>query len=153
MDERHQEVQLRPAPEVVGFFRSRRVLHDRICHRLHELWLGVQSIQAVPAVRVLHVQKVYRFHIKAMLPEIRRKTFKKFALGIRNERGLAALGAAHEERDDEPAGLAAARCADAEQVIIVSGDHPVRRVERISIRIIRMLFDFAEDHPLRLARG
>ena len=48
-----------------------------------------------------------------MLPEIWGKTFKKLALRIRDECGLAALGAAHEERDDEPAGLAAARCADA----------------------------------------
>ena len=63
---------------------------------------------------MLHVQKVHSFHIEAVLPEIRGKTFKKFALGIRDERGLAALGAAHEERNDEPAGFSAARRADAE---------------------------------------
>ena len=87
-----------------------------------------------------------------MLPEIRRKTFKKFPLGIRDERGLAAFRAAHEERNDKASGLAAARRADAEQVIIVPSDHPVRRVERVSIRVVRMLFDFAEDHALRFAR-
>jgi len=101
---------------------------------------------------MLHVQKVHSFHIEAVLPKIRGKTFKQFSLGIRDERGLAALGAAHEERNDEPAGLAAARCADAEQIVVVSGNHPVRCIERVSIRIIRMLFDFAEDHALRFAR-
>ena len=88
-----------------------------------------------------------------MLSKIRGEPFKQLALRIRNERGLAALGAAHEERDDEPAGLAAARCADAEQIVVVSGNHPMRGIERVSIRIIRMLFDFAEDHALRLACG
>ena len=88
-----------------------------------------------------------------MLPEIRRKTFKKFPLGIRDERGLAAFRAAHEERNDKASGLAAARRADAEQVIIVPGNHPVRGIECVSVRIVRMLFDFAEDHALRLACG
>ena len=101
---------------------------------------------------MLHVQKVHSFHIEAVLPKIRGEPFKQLALRIRNERGLAALGAAHEERDDEPAGLAAARCADAEQIVVVPGNHPVRGIERVSIRIIRMLFDFAEDHALRPAR-
>ena len=87
-----------------------------------------------------------------MLPEIWRKAFKKLALGIRNERGLTALCAAHEERDDKASGLAAARCADAEQIVVVPGNHPMRRIERVSIRIVRMLFDFAEDHALRPAR-
>ena len=114
MDERHQEVQLRPAPEVVGLLRPRRILHDRIRYRLHELRLCVKAIQTVPAVRVLHVQKIHSFHIEAMLPEIWGKTLEKFALGVRDERGLAALGAAHEERNDEPAGFSAARRADAE---------------------------------------
>ena len=91
-----------------------RVLYDRVGYRLHELRLGVQTVQAVPAVRVFHVQKVHSFHIEAMLTEIRRKTFKKFALGIRDECGLAALRAAHEERDDKASGFAAARRADAE---------------------------------------
>ena len=49
-----------------------------------------------------------------MLPEIRGKTFKQLALGIRDECGLAALRAAHEERDDKASGFAAARRADAE---------------------------------------
>ena len=114
MNERHEQIQFCPAPEVVGFLRPRRVLHDRICYRLHELRLGVQTVQTIPAVRMLHVQKVYRFHIKAVLSEIRRKTFKKLTLGIRDERGLAALCAAHEERDDKASGFAAARRADAE---------------------------------------
>ena len=153
VDERHQEVQLRPAPEVVGLLRPRRVLHDRVGHRLHELRLGVQTIQAVPAVRVFHVQEVHSFHIKAVLSKIRGEPFKQLALRIRNERGLAAFGTAHEERDDKASGLAAARCADAEQIVVVPGDHPVRSVERVSIRIVRMLFDFAEDHALRLACG
>ena len=49
-----------------------------------------------------------------MLTEIWGKTFKKLALRIRDERGLAALCAAHEERDDKASGFAAARRADAE---------------------------------------
>ena len=127
-------------------------MYDRVGYRLHELRLGVQTIQTVPAVRVFHVQKVHRFHIKTVLSKIRGKTFKKFALGIRNERGLAALGAAHEERDDKASGLAAARRADTEQIVVVTGDHPMCGIECVSIRIIRMLFDFAEDHALRFAR-
>ena len=88
-----------------------------------------------------------------MLPEIWGKTFKQFSLCVRDKRGLAAFGTAHEERDDKASGFAAARCADAEQVIIVPSDHPVRCVERVSVWVIRMLFDFSEDHALRLARG
>ena len=87
-----------------------------------------------------------------MLPEIRGKTFKKLTLGVCDERGLTALRTAHEERDDKASGFAAARRTDAEQVIVVSGNHPVRGIECVSIRIIRMLFDFAEDHALRFAR-
>ena len=102
---------------------------------------------------MLHVQEIHSFHIKTVLPEIRGKTFKKFTLGVRDERRLAALCAAHEERDNKASGLAASRRADAEQIIVVPGDHPVRGIERVSIRVIRMLFDFAEDHTLRLARG
>ena len=63
---------------------------------------------------MLHVQKIHSFHIEAMLPEIRGKTFKQFSLGVRDECGLAALCAAHEKRDDKASGLAAARRADAE---------------------------------------
>ena len=114
VNERHEQIQFCPAPEIVGLLRPRRVLHDRVGYRLHKLRLGVQTVQTVPAVRMLHIQKVYRFHIEAVLPEIRGKTFKQFSLGVRNERGLTALCAAHEERNDEPAGLTAARRADAE---------------------------------------
>ena len=114
VDERHEQIQLCPAPEVVGFLWPRRVLHDRVGDRLHKLRLGVQTIQAVPAVRVFHVQEVHSFHIKAVLSKIRGEPFKQLALRIRNERGLAALGAAHEERNDKASGFAAARRADAE---------------------------------------
>ena len=102
---------------------------------------------------MFHVQKVYRFHIKAVLSEIRRKTFKKLTLGIRDERGLTAFCAAHEERDNKASGLAAARRADAEQIVVVSCNHLMCGIERISVRVVRMLFDFAEDHTLCLARG
>ena len=37
--------------------------------------------------------------------------------------------------------------------IIVSSNHPMRGIECVSVRIIRMLFDFSEDHALRFARG
>ena len=114
VDERHQEVQFCTTPEVVGFLWPRRILHDRVGYRLHELRLCVKTVQTVPAVRMLHVQKVYRFHIEAVLPEIWGKTFKQFSLGVRNERRFAALCAAHEERDDKASGFAAARRADAE---------------------------------------
>ena len=63
VDESHQQIKFRPCPEVVGFTRGGGVCYYGICDGLHKLWLCIQPIQAVPAVGVLHVEKVYGLYV------------------------------------------------------------------------------------------
>ena len=70
VDEGHKQIQLRPAPEVVRLLGAGGVLDNGVGHRLHQLGLLVQGVQAVPAVRVGHVQKVHRPDAVAMIFEI-----------------------------------------------------------------------------------
>ena len=72
MDERHEQIQLRPAPEVVRLFWAGGVLDNRVCHRLHQMSLLLQGVQAVPAIRVGHIQKVDRLDVVALFPKVRR---------------------------------------------------------------------------------
>lgn len=70
MNERHQQIQLRAAPEVVRLPGTGSVLNDRVGHRLHQFRFRVQRVQTVPAVRVSHVQEIDGFDVKAHLFEV-----------------------------------------------------------------------------------
>ena len=50
VDQGHQEIQLRTAPEVVGLFGAGGVLDDGVGHRLYQICFRVQSIATVPAI-------------------------------------------------------------------------------------------------------
>ena len=77
VDEGHKQVQLRPAPEVVRLLGAGGVLDDGVGHRLHQLGLLIQGVQAVPAVRVGHVQKVHRPDAVAVFLEVGGHFFQK----------------------------------------------------------------------------
>ena len=70
MNQRHEQVQLRAAPEVVRLPWAGGILDDGVCYRLGQLRLPVQPIQAVPAIRVGHVQKVHRLDVVAVFLEV-----------------------------------------------------------------------------------
>ena len=72
VDERHEQVQLCTAPEVVCLIRPGSVLDNGIGHRGHEVWVGVQIGKTVPAIRMGHVQEVDCLNVKALFPKIRR---------------------------------------------------------------------------------
>ena len=121
VDECHEQVQLRTAPEVVGLIRPGGVLDNGVGHCGHKVGIGVQIGQTVPPIRVSHIQKVDCLHVKASFPKIRRKHFKQLALWVcgndRLQMGLcavtaalrqapaASLCAAHEEGYDKTPGL------------------------------------------------
>ena len=77
VDQRHEEIQLRAAPEVVCLTGPRGVLDDGVGHRLGQLGVLVQPIQAVPTVGVGHVQEVHRLDVVAVLFEIGGQLFKE----------------------------------------------------------------------------
>ena len=162
VDECHEQVQLGTAPEVVSLVGSRGVLDDGVGHGGHKVGIGVQIGQTVPPIRVSHIQKVDRLHVKASFPKIRRKHFKQLALRVggndRLQMGLgavsaakrhstvASLGAAHEEWYDEAPGLVRARGADAQYVIVLTGLHAVGHIGGVFIRVIRVCLDAAQQH-------
>ncbi len=153
MDQRHEEIQFRAAPEVVRLPWARGVLDNGVGHRLSQLGFLVQSIQAVPAIGVGHVQEVHRLDVVAVLFEIGGQLFKEFSLRICHKNRLFSLGAAHQKWNDEPPGFAAARRADAQQVVVVSRYHAVSGVEGVLVRVIRALLVFAQHHALYLGHA
>ena len=50
VDQGHQEIQLRTAPEVIGLFGAGGILDDGVGHRLYQIRFCVQSIETVPAI-------------------------------------------------------------------------------------------------------
>ena len=50
VDQGHQEIQLRTAPEVIGLFGAGGILDDGVGHRLHQIRFRVQAIETVPAI-------------------------------------------------------------------------------------------------------
>ena len=121
VDERHEQIQLSTAPEVVCFIGTGGILDDGVGHRAHKVWVGVQTGQTVPSIRMGHIQEVDCLDVKAFFPKIRRKHFKQLALWVcgndRLQMGLcavtaalrqapaASLCAAHEEGYDKAPGL------------------------------------------------
>ena len=82
VDQRHEQIQLRAAPEVIRLVGPGGVLDDGVGHGLGQLRLLVQPIQAVPAVRVGHVQEIHRLDIVAVFFEIGGQLFKELPLWI-----------------------------------------------------------------------
>ena len=146
VDHRHEQIQLRPAPEVVGLMGAGGVLDDRVCHGLHQLRFGVQTVKAVPAVAVLHVKEVDRLDVVAVFPKVRRKLFKQLALRVRDNDGLLPLRDTHEERDDKAAGLAAAGRANAQQIVVVPRSHAVRYIQGVLVRVVRVALCLSKQH-------
>ena len=106
VDQRHEKVQLRTAPEVVCFIGTGGVLNNGVGHGGHKVGVGIQPRKAVPAVRVRHIEEIDRFDIKALFPKVRRHHFKKLGLRVCHDYRLrmttaASLRTAHEERDNE----------------------------------------------------
>ena len=85
-----------------------------------------------------------------MIFEVGRHFFKKFGLGVRNKNGLSPLGTAQHEGDDKAPGFAAAGGADAQQIVVVPGHHPVSDVGGVLVRVVRALFPLAQHHALDL---
>ena len=102
---------------------------------------------------MLHVEEVDRLDVVALLAEVRRELFKQLALGIGDEHGLSAIRAANKERDDKTAGFAAARRADAQQVVVLARLHLVRNAKVVLGRIILVRLVLAEHHALDLRDG
>ena len=50
VDQCHQEIQLRTAPEIVGLLGTGGVLDDGVGHRLHQIRFRIQAIETVPAI-------------------------------------------------------------------------------------------------------
>ena len=158
VDECHEQIQFRTAPEVIGFFGARGILNDGVGHGGHKVRIGVQPCKAVPAIRVRHIEEIDGFDIKAILFKVWRCHFKKFALGIRYDHGLgvlpaiavAALCTAHEERNDEASRLIRAGGADAEDVVVLAGLHAVGDIGGILLRIVGTLLDASKEHPCDL---
>ena len=106
VDQRHEKVQLRTAPEVVGFLGTGGILNDGVCHGGHKVGVSIQPRKAVPAVRMCHIEEIDCFDIKALFPKVRRHHFKKLGLGVSHDHGLrmtaaASLRTAHEEGDNK----------------------------------------------------
>ena len=55
VDERHEQIQLSTAPEVVCFIGTGGILDDGVGHRAHKVWVGVQTGQTVPSIRMGHI--------------------------------------------------------------------------------------------------
>ena len=153
VDEGHEQIQLRPAPEVVRLLGTGGVLNDGVGHRLHQLGLLIQGVQAVPAVRVGHVQEVHRPNAVTVVLEVGGHFFPKLGLRVRDKNGLPPLSTAQHKGDDKAPGLAAARGADAQQIVVVPGYHPVSDVGGVLVRVIRALFPLAQHHTFDLRGG
>ena len=128
-------------------------MDNGVGHRLHQIRFCVQSIEAVPAIRVSHVQKVDRFDVVAVFPEVRGKLLEQLALRIDAEYGLLPLGAAHQKRQDQAAGLPTARCADAEKVVVLAGYHAVCHIGGIFVGVFRPFLDLTQQHSGDTAYG
>ena len=50
VEQSHQEIQLRTAPEIVGLLGTGGILDNGVGHRLHQIRFRVQSIETVPAI-------------------------------------------------------------------------------------------------------
>ena len=50
VDQGHQEIQLRTAPEIVGLLGTGGILDNGVGHRLYQICFCVQSIETVPAI-------------------------------------------------------------------------------------------------------
>ena len=151
VDERHQEVQFRTAPEVIRLLGAGGILNDGVGHGGYKVRICFQSRKAVPTVRVCHIEEIDRLDIEAMLPKIWCKVFKEFALGVGHDNGFrvsaaASLRAAHEEGNDKASGLIGAGCADAEDIIVFPGLHAVRHVGSVFFRIIRPRLNASKEH-------
>ena len=153
VDQGHQEVQFRTAPKVIGLLGTGGVLDNGVGHRLHQIRFRVQSIEAIPAIRVSHVQKVDRFDVVAVFPEVGRKLLEQFTLRIDTEYGLLPLGAAHQKRQDQAAGLPTARRTDAEKIVVLAGYHAVCHIGGVFVRVFRSFLDLAQQHPGDTAYG
>ena len=107
VDERHEKIQFRTAPEVIGFFGAGGILNDGVGHGGHKVRVGVQPCKAVPAVRVRHIEEIDGFDIKALLSESTAPSFQKarpWDPSRSRTRGAPAIAAAalctaHEERE------------------------------------------------------
>ena len=131
VDEGHEQVQLRPAPEIVRLPGAGGVLDDGVGYGLHQMGLRIQGVEAVPAVRMGHVQEVDRFDIVALFRKIWPQFFKKLPLWICYVHRLPPLCAAYKEGNDETPGFPAAGRADAEQIVVVAGDHAVGGIDSV----------------------
>ena len=83
----------------------------------------------------------------AVFPEVEGKLLEQLALWIDTEYRLLSLGAAHQKRQDQTAGLPAARCADAEKIVVFAGYHTVRHIGGVFVRVFRPFLDLAQQHP------
>lgn len=161
VDERHQKVQFRTAPEVIRFLGAGGILDDSVCHGGHKVGIGVQPCKAVPSIRVRHIEEIDRLDIKALLFKVRCCHFKKLALGIRYDYRLrvaafvvaAALSAAHEEGNDKASRLIRAGGANTEDVVILTRLHAVGDIGGILVWVVRTLFDASEEHSSDLLGG
>ena len=95
-----------------------------------------------------HVQEVDRFDIVALFRKIWPQFFKKLPLWICYVHRLPPLCAAYKEGNDETPGFPAAGRADAEQIVVVAGDHPVGGVGSVFVRIFRAGFQLSQHHAL-----
>ena len=153
MDQGHQEIQLCTAPEIVGLLGTGGVLDNGVGHRLHQICFCVQSIETVPAIRVSHVQKVDRFDVVAVFTEVGRKLLEQLALRINTKYGLLPLGAAHQERQNQAAGLPTARRTDAEKIVVLTGYHAVSHIGGVFVRVFRPFLDLTQQHSGDTAYG
>ena len=95
MEQGHEQVLLRPAPEGVRLAGPGGILVDGVGHGLHQVSLLIQGVQAVPAILVGHIQEVDGLEVVTLLADVGRKLFKEFSLGVCDKDGLAPLGTAH----------------------------------------------------------
>ena len=94
-----------------------------------------------------HVQKVDRFDVMTVFTEVGGKLLEQFTLWIDTEYGLLSLGAAHQKRQDQATGLPAARCADAEKIVVLAGYHAMSHIGGVFVRVLWPLLDLAQQHP------
>ena len=153
VDERHKQIQFGAAPEVVRFLGAGGVGDDGVRHRLDQLRLRVQPVEAVPAVRVLHVQKVHGLDVVALFREVGRQLLEQLPLGVRHKHRLSPLGAADQERDDESPRLSAAGRADTQEIVVVAGTHRMRHIDVVLVRVVRMALELAQGHARHVRHG
>ena len=83
----------------------------------------------------------------AVFTEVGGKLLEQFTLWIDAEYGLLSLSAAHQKGQDQAAGLPAARCADAEKIVVFAGYHAMSHIGGVFVRVLRPLLDLAQQHP------